>query len=266
MLTSKINKPIIGVAPGQSYNSGATFLQATGYPTVMQDSKLAFNEVSFGFVPHSGASYYLSRLPGEIGTFLALTGLPVSGVDAKEFGIAEEIVHSSPTYEEDVIEIMMAMDFPIPDGDILSNKGRVQPWKEEIFKRMESDREAALADEHEALRKKLRSVHEEYQEPKDKLPSLTAETDYKYKQLLKKYNEKYAQEAIPGYLDGKGDFVYQNYYNYIMGYLKGHSGHQYPVDARALLIKNKAAINRCFYSSSLEEITENLKKEGSVFA
>ena len=53
------------------------------------DSKLSFNEASFGFVPHGGSSFYLSRLPGEIGTFLALTGFPLTGIDAKEIGIAD---------------------------------------------------------------------------------------------------------------------------------------------------------------------------------
>ena len=45
--TSKLNKPLLGVAPGHAYNSGAAFLQATGRPTVTLDSKLCFNEVSF---------------------------------------------------------------------------------------------------------------------------------------------------------------------------------------------------------------------------
>jgi enoyl-CoA hydratase/carnithine racemase len=80
---------MMSLAPGHSFNSGATLLQASGYPLVTVDSKVCFNEVSFGFVPHGGATYYLSRMPGEIGTFLALTGLPLRGVDAKELHLAD---------------------------------------------------------------------------------------------------------------------------------------------------------------------------------
>ena len=80
------------------------------------DSKLSFNEVSFGFVPHGGSSFYLSRLPGEIGTFLAVTGLPITGIDAKEFGIAENLVHYSSAYEEDLTDMLLALEFPIPTG------------------------------------------------------------------------------------------------------------------------------------------------------
>jgi enoyl-CoA hydratase/carnithine racemase len=81
------------VAPGHSFNSGATLLQSSGFPIATLDSKLCFNEVTFGFVPHGGASYYLSRLPGEVGTFLALTGLPMIGIDAKELKLVDQILH-----------------------------------------------------------------------------------------------------------------------------------------------------------------------------
>ena len=91
--TAKLNKPLVGVAPGHSFNSGAAFLCATGLPTVTLDSKLSFNDVAFGFIPHGGSSYYLSRLQGELGTFMAVTGLPITGIDAKEFGLVDGLVH-----------------------------------------------------------------------------------------------------------------------------------------------------------------------------
>ncbi len=125
------------MAPGHSFNSGASFLQATALPTVTLDSRISFNDVQFGFVPHGGSSYYLSRLPGEIGTFLALTGIPISGIDAKEFGIADELVHYSTAFEEEISDILFSMEFPIPNYDLLSNKGRLDPWKKAIADRQE---------------------------------------------------------------------------------------------------------------------------------
>jgi enoyl-CoA hydratase/carnithine racemase len=53
-----MNKPIIAVAPGHAMNSGAAMLAACGMPLATNTSKVAFNEVTFGFVPHSGASFY----------------------------------------------------------------------------------------------------------------------------------------------------------------------------------------------------------------
>jgi 3-hydroxyisobutyryl-CoA hydrolase len=69
----------MSIAPGNSLNSGAGLLAASGLPYISFNSMLAFNEVQFGFVPHAGSSYYMSRLPGDFGTFLTLTGFPISG-------------------------------------------------------------------------------------------------------------------------------------------------------------------------------------------
>jgi enoyl-CoA hydratase/carnithine racemase len=71
---------------------------------------MSFNEVSFGFVPHAGASYYLSRLPNEVGTFLALTGLPLVGIDAMEYNLVDELIHLTKGYEEEIQDIVRALE------------------------------------------------------------------------------------------------------------------------------------------------------------
>lgn len=73
-------------------NSGATLLAAMGHPMTTLDSKVAFNEVTFGFVPHSGATFYQSRLQGEFGTFMALTGLDIFGTESIKLGMAKGVI------------------------------------------------------------------------------------------------------------------------------------------------------------------------------
>ena len=127
------------------------------------DSKLTFNEASFGFVPHGGSSFYLSRLPGELGTFLALTGFPLTGIDAKEIGIADSLVHYSQAYEEELADILFAMEFPVPNFDLLSNKGTYRPWRDQINKRLEEDGHKQLGDQFERTREKQDNIiHEEF--------------------------------------------------------------------------------------------------------
>ena len=89
---AKANKPIMTVAPGHSFNSGANLLAASGFPSICDSSQLAFNECTFGFVPHAGTTYYTSRLPGDFGTFLALTGIPISGKDSIKLGVADALI------------------------------------------------------------------------------------------------------------------------------------------------------------------------------
>lgn len=96
---AKINKPIMAIAPGSSLNSGAGLLSACGLPYITDRTLMAFNEVQFGFVPHAGSCYYMSRLPGEFGTFLMLTGWPISGQDAIELKLADGHVDNIKDHE-----------------------------------------------------------------------------------------------------------------------------------------------------------------------
>ena len=200
-----------------------------------------------------------------------MTGFPITGIDAKQFGIADELVHNSASYEEELDDILFAMEFPIPNFDTIGDRGRQNPWRDQIAKRIKSEEKQYLAEVTERHRKKMDNlIHEEFMEPKDRVPSLVADSDFKYKQLLRQYNKRFSEGEKAGYLKAeKEDLVYQNYYNYVLSYVKGHSGHDYPRDPRTLLTKNHQAIDRLFFPSTLEEITENLRKEaaeGSTFA
>ena len=236
-------------------------------PTVTLDSKLSFNDVTFGFVPHGGSTYYLSRLPGELGTFLALTGFPLTGIDAKEIGLADELVHYSQAYEEELTDILFAMEFPIPNYDLISNKDRYNPWRKQILDRLEDDNAKQLGDQFERSRQKQDNIiHEEFMEPKDKVPSMTADTDFKYKKLLERYNQRFKESQEPGYFEGY-DGIFMNYYDYLLGYVKSHSGHDYP--RTSYLVRHRASIDRLFRFSSLDEILDALRREqseGSKFA
>jgi enoyl-CoA hydratase len=89
IIIAKSNKPIISISNGKAYNSGASMLASTSLPLVTPHAEARFNEVSFGFVPHSGGIYHLSRLENNIGTFLALTGMPLKGADIIHSGLAD---------------------------------------------------------------------------------------------------------------------------------------------------------------------------------
>lgn len=67
---------------------------------------MAFNECTFGFVPHSGGTYYLSRLPHEFGTFLALTGLPIHGTDAAQLKLVDSVLQTTKWVEELVSDVV----------------------------------------------------------------------------------------------------------------------------------------------------------------
>ena len=64
-----------------------------------------------------------------------MTGLPITGIDAKTFGISDQLVHYSAAFEEEICDTLFAMDFPMPDGNLMSNKGRFNPWLDRLQER-----------------------------------------------------------------------------------------------------------------------------------
>jgi len=105
-----VNKTLLTAAPGHAFNSGATLLAASNLPFATLDTKVAFNECTFGFVPHAGATYYLTRLPGEMGTFLSLTGKPMHGVDAYQLKLVDGIIHLPHKHDKVLEEIVRSQE------------------------------------------------------------------------------------------------------------------------------------------------------------
>ena len=109
-MVAKLNKPMLVLAPGHAFNSGATLLASSGLPATTLSSKMRFNEVCFGFVPHAGGAYILSRLPNEVGTFLALTGLPLVGGDVMEYKLADMMLHDNVDVEKDIYSVIFSLE------------------------------------------------------------------------------------------------------------------------------------------------------------
>lgn len=59
---------------------------------VTERSKLAMPEVNIGLFPDVGGSYFLSRCPGQLGTWLALTANPIGAADALHAGLADVFI------------------------------------------------------------------------------------------------------------------------------------------------------------------------------
>ena len=75
-----------------------------------------------------------------------MTGFPITGIDAKTFGISDQLVHYSSAFEEEVCDTLFAMEFPMPNGHLLSNKGRINPWLDALQARKASDEKANIDD------------------------------------------------------------------------------------------------------------------------
>ena len=61
---------------------GMGLAQASKLRIVGERTRIAMPEVAIGLFPDVGGSYFLSRLPGSLGPYLALTGTQIRGADA----------------------------------------------------------------------------------------------------------------------------------------------------------------------------------------
>ena len=110
-----------------------------------------------------------------------------------------------------------------------------------------------------------------FTEAKDRIPSSVAEAELKYMQMLREDASKHKNDEGEGYLEwGEGGrnpdgFMYTNFFKDQMGYLKSQLGHSTEEDG-VVATQHAAMIGRCFYSDSIEEIKDNLRREDSKFA
>jgi enoyl-CoA hydratase len=85
-------KPYIVVMDGITMGGGVGISSHGSHRIVTETTKLAMPETSIGFFPDIGASWLLSRAPGELGTWMALTGEAINGADAISAGFADWFV------------------------------------------------------------------------------------------------------------------------------------------------------------------------------
>jgi enoyl-CoA hydratase/carnithine racemase len=75
-------KPYAALLDGITLGGGMGISQGSHLRIVGERTRMAMPEVAIGFFPDVGGSYFLSRLPGQLGRYLALTGLQIGAADA----------------------------------------------------------------------------------------------------------------------------------------------------------------------------------------
>lgn len=82
-------KPLLVWGHGIVMGGGIGLMAGASHRVVTPRSRLAMPEITLGLYPDVGGSWFLSRLPGRTGLFLALTGAPLNAADALWAGLAD---------------------------------------------------------------------------------------------------------------------------------------------------------------------------------
>jgi enoyl-CoA hydratase len=81
-------KPYIALIDGIAMGGGCGVSMHGSHRVASENAVFAMPETAIGLFPDIGASFFLNRLPGNIGMYLALTGIRINAVDAIHCGLA----------------------------------------------------------------------------------------------------------------------------------------------------------------------------------
>ncbi|MGB6105994.1 MAG: enoyl-CoA hydratase/isomerase family protein [Pusillimonas sp.] len=83
------SKPVLCWGSGIVMGGGVGLMMGASHRVVTQTTRFAMPEISIGLFPDVGGTWMLSRLPGGIGLFLALTGAQLGAGDCRLLGLAD---------------------------------------------------------------------------------------------------------------------------------------------------------------------------------
>ena len=98
-------KPTIAFMDGITMGGGVGLACPCNFRIATENTKLAMPETGIGLFPDVGGGWYLSRLPGRVGQFMALTGYRADGADCLALGLA---THYVPNARLDEVKAALA--------------------------------------------------------------------------------------------------------------------------------------------------------------
>jgi enoyl-CoA hydratase len=93
------DKPTVAIMDGITMGGGVGISQPCTFRVATENTRFAMPETSIGLFPDVGGGWYLPRLPGRVGQFIALTGARLDGAECHYLGLATHYVPSSAVEE-----------------------------------------------------------------------------------------------------------------------------------------------------------------------
>ena len=174
-------KPVVAFVDGIVMGGGVGISQPAKFRVATENTRFAMPETGIGLFPDVGGGWHLSRLPGRMGQFLALTGARLDGAECLWAGLATHYLQSADLAEakarivagHEPGGVLSALSVTPPDARIAANAGRIarhfaSERFEDILASLAADDSEWAAKELAALRTKspqtckvaLRQLHD----------------------------------------------------------------------------------------------------------
>ena len=161
-------KPVVAFMDGITMGGGVGISLPAKYRVATENTRLAMPETGIGLFPDVGGGWYLSRLEGRVGPFLALTGARLDGAECLALGLATHYLPADKLAEAKVRiaehpdrigGILGELSVTPPEAKILAhiadiNRLFASDRLEDILAALEADKGEWAAKELAALRTK----------------------------------------------------------------------------------------------------------------
>ncbi|MXO67022.1 enoyl-CoA hydratase/isomerase family protein [Altericroceibacterium endophyticum] len=127
-------KPVIAFMDGVTMGGGVGLSLPAQYRIATENTLFAMPEGAIGLFPDIGAGWYLARLPGRIGPFLALTGARLDGAECLWAGLATHYLASEACAKAKseiiarphaIADILAELSVPAPEARLARNQEKI---------------------------------------------------------------------------------------------------------------------------------------------
>ena len=88
-------KPTVAIMDGITMGGGVGISLPCDFRIATENTRLAMPETGIGLFPDVGGGWYLPRVPGRVGEFMALTGARLDGAECHYLGLATHYVEQA---------------------------------------------------------------------------------------------------------------------------------------------------------------------------
>ncbi len=99
-------KPFLCWGHGIVMGGGIGLMNGASHRVVTERSRLAMPEITIGLYPDVGGSWFLNRMPGRTGLYLALTGASLNAADSLRLNLADHFLPAAQ--KETVYQILLS--------------------------------------------------------------------------------------------------------------------------------------------------------------
>ncbi|HEU4961167.1 MAG TPA: enoyl-CoA hydratase/isomerase family protein [Sphingomonas sp.] len=127
-------KPIVAFMDGITMGGGVGIAAPARFRVATENTRLAMPETGIGLFPDVGGGWYLSRLKGRMGQYLALTGHRLDGAECLALGLATHYLLSDrldaakaeiAAAPDAIAAILDRHSAPPPDPRIVAHRGAI---------------------------------------------------------------------------------------------------------------------------------------------